>query len=148
VSIDIGSSPAGTPPQHVIPVKPIALFCAQYQQLKESLQEKLAQRYYTPDKPFTLLVVGGGAGGIELALSVQYNLQGLCKQEGVSLDTIKVMLATRGDKLMEQHNRGVQQKFQRILRERNVEVRYGAEVVNVEVVASRDGTAGKSMCLQ
>lgn len=146
VSIDIGSSPAGTPPQYVIPVKPIALFCAQYQQLKESLQEKLAQKYYTPDKPFTLLVVGGGAGGIELALSVQYNLQGLCNQQGVSLDIVKVILATRGD-IMEQHNRGVQRKFQRILRERNVEVRYGAEAVNVEVVASRDGTAGTSKCV-
>jgi len=145
VSIDIGSSPAGTPPQHVIPVKPIAHFCVQYEKLQESLRKNACN--YTLVNPFLVLVVGGGAGGIELALSVQYNLQGICKEQGVSPEIVKMIVATRSDTLMEQHNGGVQRKFQRILKERNVEVRYGAEAVNVEEEAASGRTGGESRVL-
>lgn len=139
VSIDIGSSPAGTPPKYVTPVKPIAHFCAQYERLQETL---VGATRYTPENPFVVLVVGGGAGGIELALSVQYNLQGICKQQGLSPDCVKIIVATRSDTIMEQHNRRVQRKFQRVLRERGIEVRYGAEAVSVELVAT-NGSGGE-----
>lgn len=138
LSIDIGSSPAGTPPQYVTPVKPIAHFCNKYQALHEFLRTNIQE--YTPAKPFILLVVGGGAGGIELALSVQYNLQTICRLQGVLPEIVRVIVATRGDVLLEQHNVRVQRKFQRILSERNVQVRYQAQAVNVKLT-----TGGETM---
>ena len=145
LSMDIGSSPSGTPPKFVTPVKPIAHFCDQYQQLQESVRQNAT--HYNPDKPFTVLVVGGGAGGIELTLSVQYNLQNICREQGISPDAIKLIVATRGDALLEQHNRGVRRTFQRVLRERNIEVRYGAEAVDVKLVDGEGSNGGERDCI-
>jgi selenide,water dikinase len=44
----------------------------------------------------------------------------------------QIVVATRGEKLLGSHNSKVQQIFKRILNERDVEVRYGAEVTGVE----------------
>jgi selenide, water dikinase len=142
VSIDIGSAPAGSPPQFVTPVKPIAHFCEQYLKIRESLHKNTT--HYSLSNPFILLVVGGGAGGIELALSVQYSLQQICQQQGVEPDVVKVVLATRGNMLLEQHNRGTQRIFQRILKERNVEVIYGAEAVDAKLVEG-ETNGGKNL---
>jgi selenide,water dikinase len=136
VSIDIGSAPAGSPPQFVTPVKPIAQFCDQYTKIRELLRKHAS--HYSRTNPFILLVVGGGAGGIELALSVQYNLRQICQQQGVESNVVKVILATRGGKLLEQHNRGTQRIFQRLLRERSVEVRYGADAIDAKQVDGED----------
>lgn len=137
LSIDIGSAPSGIPLAGVVPVKPIAQFCAHY----ESLQQRVIQfcRTYNPTHhdhhhAFQLLVVGGGAGGIELALSVQYKLQHICSQHGVSPDVIQVTLATRGTQLLQQHQVGVRRIVTRILKERNIMVRYQAEGVDVQEI--------------
>jgi selenide,water dikinase len=142
VSIDIGSAPAGSPPQFVTPVKPIAHFCDQYLKIRELLRKHAS--HYSRTNPFILLVVGGGAGGIELALSVQYSLRQICQQQGVEPNAVKVVLATRGDKLLEKHNRGAQRIFQRVLSERNVEVRYGAEAIDAKQVDG-DTNGGKNL---
>jgi selenide,water dikinase len=85
LSIDIGSAPVkGDQVSHssssVIPVKPIANFTRFYQTLCEG--------WTSQSQKYTLCVAGGGAGGVELALSVQY----------------RVILVTRGKTLMETHN--------------------------------------------
>ena len=132
LSIDIGSAPSGIPLEGVVPVKPIAHFCAHY----EALHQRVAQscRDFTRAHPFQLLVVGGGAGGIELALAVQHKLQGICQHQGVSPDVIQVILATRGTQLLQQHQTGVRRIMTRILKERKIHVRYQAEGVSVEEI--------------
>ena len=130
LSLDIGSAPSGTPPQFVTPVKPIAHFCEKYEQLQDILRKNA--KHYSASNPFVLLVVGGGAGGIELALSVQYSLCNIFQQGGVTKDAVKVILATRGTTLLEQHNSGVRRIFQRVMKERGIEVRYGAEAVGAK----------------
>ena len=54
-----------------------------------------------------LAVVGGGAGGVELALSAQHRLAGLCG------DAVEVTLVTR-DGLLPSHNWLVRRRFEQI----------------------------------
>lgn len=121
LSLDIGSMPSQTPPKYAIPVKPISQFAQQYQGLQETI------RQYS-HKKFVLSVVGGGAGGIELALAAHYQLQ----QQPSNSCQVQVILVTRGPALLETHNRSVRRKLERILNERNIPIRYQAEVIGVE----------------
>lgn len=153
LSIDIGSSPSGAPPSHVIPVKPISQFAARYIQLQDIMKRAATPltisagdhnrkeissslHVVSPSAPFNLLVVGGGAGGIELACAVQHNLQTILGEQGLSKDSVKVVIATRGSTLLEQHNTGVRRIFQRILVERCIEVRYNTQITSTRILES------------
>ena len=73
LSLDIGSEPrADDVPgaaEHTIAVKPIAHFATRWEALLTRARHM---------KRLRLVVVGGGAGGVELALSAQYRLARLC----------------------------------------------------------------------
>jgi len=130
LSIDIGSAPSGLPLEYVVPVKPIAHFARQYEAMLQRLSLHIGRKY-TPEYPFQLIVVGGGAGGVELALSVQVKLWAICSQRQVAHDAIQVSIATRGAVLVPNHNHGVRRILTRILTERNICVKYQAEGVQV-----------------
>src|SRR5712691_1742110 len=72
VSLDIGSTPrlddVPGAAEHTISVKPIAQFAARWEALLERARDLRQLR---------LSIVGGGAGGVELALSAQHRLAGL-----------------------------------------------------------------------
>jgi selenide,water dikinase len=131
LSIDVGSAPAATDeslkrhPQ-VIPVKPIANFCQYYEELCRKFQALAETK---PTLTHTICVVGGGAGGIELLLSVQYALQRIL---GPYQNILEMVLVTRGQSLLEQHNPQVKTTFLKVLKERNVKVWFGCEVVGVK----------------
>ena len=148
LSIDVGSSPGGLPTSgqasgdedkqrnnadaSAIPVKPISTFSSRYDDLKSRLRESATS--YSKSNPFILLVVGGGAGGIELALSCQFALKEVMKDAGGDADAIKVILATRGNALLESHNKKVRKIFTRIMKERDVKVSYNANAIGIENV--------------
>lgn len=54
-----------------------------------------------------LVVVGGGAGGVELALSMQARLRKELESRGSNSDAIKVSLIARSATLMPSHNKQV-----------------------------------------
>jgi selenide, water dikinase len=120
LSLDIGSTPrADDVPgaaEHAIAVKPIAGFAARWEALLARARDLPGLR---------LAIVGGGAGGVELALSAQHRLAGL----GVA--PLKVALVTR-EALLPSHNRRVRQLFERILPERGIDVLTGSAVIRVE----------------
>lgn len=143
LSIDVGSSPGGIPTSgdeekqkdndaSAIPVKPISTFSSRYDDLKSTLRE--SAKSYTKSNPFILLIVGGGAGGIELALSCQFALRKVIKDAGGDAEAIKVILATRGNALLESHNKKVRKIFTRIMAERGVTTYYNANAIGVEHV--------------
>jgi selenide,water dikinase len=155
LSIDIGSAPAKGDQvyqQGVIPVKPIANFCDNYRALQNKWGNSSSnnnnssssnsndmnnkdngddKKETANNKEYRICVVGGGAGGIELALSVQYNL--LQTQEQPA-DKLQVILVTSGEYLLKGHNKGVRKIFERVLKERNIQVVYQAKVASVETL--------------
>src|SRR5579863_2126749 len=95
LSLDIGSTPrlddVPGAAEHATPVKPIADFAARWEALLERARAEGQVR---------LAVVGGGAGGVELALSAQHRLKGM-------LGTApEVTLVTR-EGLLPSHNAAV-----------------------------------------
>src|SRR5262249_34205629 len=100
VSLDIGSTPRlGDIPgaaEHTIPVKPIAQFAERWEALLERAREAGRIR---------LAIVGGGAGGVELAMAAQHRLSDL-------LETApEVTLITKGD-LLPTHNEAVRRRVE------------------------------------
>jgi len=86
-------------------------------------------------------VVGGGAGGVELLLSMQYRLRNEFKALGRSPEDLKFVLLTSGETILPTHNPGVRKRFVQVLQARNVEVYNQAEVVQISpgCLHTRDG---------
>lgn len=120
VSLDIGITPRrDTIPgavEHTVAVKPIDRFAERW--------ERLLERASTRDR-LRLAVVGGGAGGVELALAARQRLAAMM------FAPPQITLVTR-EGLLPSHNARVQTKFRRILAERGVAVVIGNPVVRVE----------------
>ena len=120
VSLDIGITPRrDTIPgaaEHTVAVKPIDRFAERW--------ERLLERARTRDR-LRLAVVGGGAGGVELALAARQRLAVMM------FAPPQITLVTR-EGLLPSHNARVRAKFTRILAERGVAVVVGNPVVRVE----------------
>ncbi|MBV9202457.1 MAG: selenide, water dikinase SelD [Alphaproteobacteria bacterium] len=119
LSIDIGSTPRSDDvpgaAEHTIAVKPIARFAARWEALLRRTREIPRLR---------LAVIGGGAGGVELALAAQHRLAEL---KG---DAVEVTLVTR-EALLPSHNARVRRLFKRILAEHRITVLTGSAVINI-----------------
>jgi len=120
VSLDIGITPRRDDvpgaDEHTIAVKPIDRFAARWEALIERTRKLPRLR---------LAVVGGGAGGVELALAAQHRLAALPNGPP------DVALVTR-DTLLPSHNLRVRAKFDRIFAERGIRAIAGDPVVRVE----------------
>ena len=117
LSLDIGSTPQTiTVPgakEYAIAAKPVPQFLDAWYRLK---QEAISN----PD--LSLIIVGGGAGGVELALNMQTALQ---------LPQIQIHLIHRGDRLLSGHNDWVSHKLEKILRQRNIKLHLQQEVAKI-----------------
>ena len=120
LSLDIGAAPrADEVPgaaEHAVPVKPISQFAVRWKALLARARESSGLR---------LAVVGGGAGGVELALAAQHRLAGLCNSRP------EVILVTR-DALLASHHRRVRRRVERIFARRGVALAAGTAVLRVE----------------
>jgi selenide,water dikinase len=127
VSINTGSTPnvrrVEGAQAHSVPVKPIAQFNQRWLGLLE--------RVRALHTPLTVTVVGGGAGGVELVLSMQYRLRNELQALGRSPDLLRFVLLTSGDTILPTHNPGVRARFARVLQARGVVVHTDAEVARV-----------------
>ena len=128
ISINIGSKP-GTlhipgADNFAIPVKPIDHFLTQWNQLVDKITDA------TND--FHLAVVGGGAGGVEMALATQYRLQQSLKQQNLSNDLLKLDLYCDSDCILPTHNKQVQKRFNRILQQRNIKIHTNHRIREVQ----------------
>ena len=83
-------------------------------------------------KPTRIGVVGGGAGGVEIILAIQYRLQQLLAADGQDGLSLEFHLLTDTAEILPTHNPRVRNKFQRVLRERGIQVYTGHRVIAVE----------------
>ena len=126
LSINVGSTPNASVPgarEHAIPVKPIDHFLQHWDALRE--------RVLADDRPKTIAVVGGGAGGVELLLSVQYRLRTLLEAQNRSAVRLTYELFTSTPVILPTHNARARAIFDRILVERGIRVHTGAEIAEV-----------------
>ncbi|NWF47660.1 selenide, water dikinase SelD [Hydrogenophaga sp. D2P1] len=127
LSINTGSTPKVRQVDgalaNTVPVKPIAHFNQRWLQLLDRVRGLHSR--------FTIAVVGGGAGGVELVLSVQFRLRNELQKLGRNPDLLRFVLLTAGDTLLPTHNPGVRARFARVLKERHVAVHTRAEVTQV-----------------
>lgn len=126
VSINTGSTPQMRAPgaaEYAVPVKPITGFNQRWLQLLD----KVAQA----TRPLTIAIVGGGAGGVELCLAMQYRLRAETKAAGRADMAPQFHLFT-SDGLLPTHNPGVQKRFAKVLAERGVQVHLQTPVAEVQ----------------
>jgi selenide, water dikinase len=118
LSINIGSRPkipnasakesAGTQ----FAVKPVDRFIHCWQQLEQRLLER--------EDDLHLAIVGGGAGGVELALSLQHRVRQLSPAHA----GLRLSLVTDGDRLLTGHNARVRRSLEQVLQRGEISVHY------------------------
>ncbi|GAB4193783.1 MAG: hypothetical protein Fur006_39100 [Coleofasciculaceae cyanobacterium] len=117
LSIDIGSTPAQVnvpgAAEYAIPAKPVPLFLKNWNQI-------VAEFAQNPQQLLHLGIVGGGAGGVELALTMQRHLHQI--QLNNQTSNVKIHLFHRGAQLMPNHNRWVRQHLHNLLMKRGIQV--------------------------
>lgn len=127
LSLNIGSTPhlAGVSgaDAHAVPVKPIRQFTRRLRDLVNRVRAHAA--------PFTLAVVGAGAGGVEMALSLHTRLRQEIRAQGRDPDTLTVHLFGADADILPTHNRRVRRAFEGVLAERGIVVHRNAEIVEV-----------------
>jgi selenide,water dikinase len=127
LSINIGSTPRlGDVPgadAHAVPVKPIRQFNARWLALLERVRGHAGVT--------TVAVVGAGAGGVELALAMQYRLRRELTAQERDPDELRMHLFAAGLDILPTHNAAVRRSFESVLKQRSVTLHLDAEVVRV-----------------
>ena len=138
ISINVGSRPTHEDvlgvTEYALPAKPVDRFLLGWQNIQE--------RALRSSDLFRLVVVGAGAGGVELALNTLYRLETLFVEHGKKIDGIEVHLATEDDKILATHNPRVRERLTRILKARGVHLHLGYPVNRVEEDCIRSDAGG------
>ena len=128
LSLNIGATPqvARVPGAlaHSVPVKPIARFNQRWL--------ALLQRVRSHSGTTTIAVVGGGAGGVELLLAMQYRLQRELRMLSRNPEELRFHLVTQSAEILPTHNPGVRRRFRTVLAERGVQVHVDTTVCHVQ----------------
>lgn len=124
LSFDIGSTPQAInvpgARKYAIPAKPVPTFLNAWYELKQQLASN-------PQQPLSIAIVGGGAGGVELALNMQTCLRAISQDRNIP----EIHLVHRGKQLLSGHNDWVSNKLTKILRRRGVKLYLQQEVTQV-----------------
>lgn len=128
LSVNIGSTPQVNQvpgaAEFAVPVKPIFQFNQRWLTLLERVRRHAGS--------LRIAVVGGGAGGVELLLAMQYRLGQELRALNRNPSDLAFALFTSDATILPTHNAGVRRKFAEVLRQRGVQVHTGAAVRQVE----------------
>lgn len=136
VSIDVGIAPALAPitgaAEHAVAVKPIGSFLHKI--------NSLIDRCRRPDGPRRIAVIGGGAGGVELLLSVRTRILAEARSAGLRADTFSFALVTDGE-ILATHNARVREAFRRVFVARGIALheRRRARAITANAIALTSG---------
>ena len=128
LSIDIGSTPATNSvpgaTEFAIPAKPVPQFLHGWNQVIQKVINN-------PEKPLSLSIVGGGAGGVELAINMQANLHQFLKSTNQNLKNLEINLFHRSNQLLPNHNKWVSKRLQKILLQRKIRLHLAENVSKI-----------------
>ena len=128
LSINTGSAPGvrGVPgaEDSVVPVKPIDGFFARWEKLRERISGSAG--------PVSIGIVGGGAGGVELALSIRHGLARAAEAAGRSRDNVRIELFTDSSEILPVYPGRMRARFARVLEDDGIVVHTDHRVVRVD----------------
>ena len=131
LSINIGSTPSARHvpgvAEHAIPVKPIDGFIDRF--------EAARTRVLKAQGRARIGVVGGGAGGVELLLSLHRRLTRDVVAAGFDPSRLALTLITSSDELLPAFPARMRQRFAEFLRERGISVVAGGKAMEVRTDA-------------
>ena len=140
LSLDIGSTPQAInvpgAKEYAIPAKPVPVFLDAWYKL---------QRIANNQQSLTIAIVGGGAGGVELALNMQACLERILRDK----QALEIHLVHRGEQLLSGHNDWVSNKLTKIIRQRGIKLHLQQEVIEVSVdsLVCKSGLEIKCNCV-
>ena len=105
----------------VIPVKPVAQFLAAWESMKQRVLAKPNAR---------IGVIGAGAGGIELALSMRYALRRLLRKAEIG-GSPRICIVSGEADVLASHNPQVRKTFRTIIDKRGIELHLNSYVERV-----------------
>jgi selenide,water dikinase len=127
LSINIGSTPrmddVTGAAELAVPVKPISAFNERWLELRERIRKRGGTT--------RIAVVGGGAGGVEMALAMQHRLRNELSAAGRNPDDLVVHLLSAEPDILPTHNARVRKAFARVLAERGITVHRSSRVTEV-----------------
>ncbi|MFN6475193.1 FAD-dependent oxidoreductase [Nostoc sp. DedQUE07] len=128
LSIDIGSTPAilsvSGAAEYAIAAKPVSQLLEHWYELIETVGKN-------PQEPIRIAIVGGGAGGVELALSMQSRLHRILDETQQPIQNLEIHLFQRGQELMPNYHQSVRHQLQHILTYRGIKLHLGESVCKI-----------------
>lgn len=125
LSIDIGSTPqlndVPGASDYAIPAKPVAQFLQHWQGIQHQVRAQ-------PDQPWAIAIVGGGAGGVELAFNIQTRLHSILSEARQPKENLTIHLFHRQDHLLSGHRSWASQKLERLLCDRHIQLHLSESV--------------------
>lgn len=136
LSINVGSTPTAHVSgvkDYALPAKPVDRFLEGWASLRE--------RALGARGEYRVLVVGGGAGGVELVLAMQHNLNEAIRSRKGSGSAVRWHLAMDTPDILVTHNGGVRSRMKKVLSDRRVSLHPGFRIARVEAaeVVSEEG---------
>ncbi|MBD2497880.1 FAD-dependent oxidoreductase [Nostoc sp. FACHB-280] len=128
LSIDIGSTPAtiSVPgaAEYAIAAKPVAKLLDCWYELLQSFHEN-------PQQQLKIAIVGGGVGGVELALAMQAHLQQILIANQQTFQNLEIHLFQRHQKILPHNHHSVQRQVKQVLTRRGVQLHLGESVSQI-----------------
>ncbi|MGK7940565.1 MAG: selenide, water dikinase SelD [Crocosphaera sp.] len=135
LSIDIGSIPDKTnilgASNYGIPAKPVHEFLTAWEGVKMTIKNQ-------PKKVHTITIIGGGAGGVELAFNMKACLTNILQKTGNDINNLKINLIHKGDTLLRGHSHWVSHKVESLLLENKTNLYLNETVVEIKSHFSND----------
>jgi pyridine nucleotide-disulfide oxidoreductase family protein len=128
LSIDIGSTPAtitvAGAAEYATAAKPVSQLLESWNRLFETVSKN-------PQKSTSIAIVGGGAGGVEMALSMRAKLHQILHQTQQPIQNLVIHLFQRDTELMPNYEQSVRRQIQQILIDKGIKLHLGETVCKV-----------------
>ncbi|ALF55869.1 pyridine nucleotide-disulfide oxidoreductase [Nostoc piscinale CENA21] len=128
LSIDIGSTPAtiSVPgaAEYAIPAKPVAKLLDYWYKLLQNVHEN-------PQQQLKIAIVGGGVGGVELALAIQAHLQQILIAKQQPVQNLEIHLFHRHQEILPHNHESVQLQVKQVLTRRGIRLHLGESVFQI-----------------